>query len=498
MRVSWRRFALAAALLAAMSPGSARRGRGHGGRTAVRPDARAEVPHRHGAARPLRARAGHGRPPRRGAAGRAVARRFLPRRGRAGPGLGGRLRPRLARLRRTSSTRCSRPDARGRRQPRHRTVGRAALPDAEPAAARLAALATACAKRLGPRRDFYGTADHAEDLDAVRAPLGYDSIALFGVSYGTSSCSPTRRPPRPRRALARLGLAPRGRQPVPHRLLAQLPKTLARSAPAARAAASRATSSATSRRSRTRWRRSPRAAQWCSRAGRHTAQLGGDSFPRSSSRPTSPGDRRAAAGGHPRRAHGDPGPLLRLWDIAEGGRAGMYPSVNLALFMATTCRDGPFPWTPNAARRTAGDRHRRARSPARRASGPFDHWASRTQRRGLRRLAEPEGRRGARQRAAARRPGARAQRRPRPAHAHGRRRAVVSRFREGHLLVAPGSGHSVLSNDVTGCAASAVDDWLAARPVRTRCPSQRPYLPPVAAYPDEAQRRRRLQSPRAR
>jgi pimeloyl-ACP methyl ester carboxylesterase len=45
--------------------------------------------------------------------------------------------------------------------------------------------ATTCAKEIGPARDYYSTGIHAEDLDSVRAALGYDKIALFGVSYGT-------------------------------------------------------------------------------------------------------------------------------------------------------------------------------------------------------------------------------------------------------------------------------------------------------------------------
>jgi len=45
--------------------------------------------------------------------------------------------------------------------------------------------AAACADALGPQRDFYSTAEHAEDLDAVRQALGFDKIALYGVSYGT-------------------------------------------------------------------------------------------------------------------------------------------------------------------------------------------------------------------------------------------------------------------------------------------------------------------------
>ena len=45
--------------------------------------------------------------------------------------------------------------------------------------------AAACAASIGAPRDFYSTADHAEDLDAVRQSLGFNKIALYGVSYGT-------------------------------------------------------------------------------------------------------------------------------------------------------------------------------------------------------------------------------------------------------------------------------------------------------------------------
>src|SRR5690349_14810886 len=43
----------------------------------------------------------------------------------------------------------------------------------------------ACAAALGPRRQFYGTADTVADLEALRRALGVPKIALDGVSYGT-------------------------------------------------------------------------------------------------------------------------------------------------------------------------------------------------------------------------------------------------------------------------------------------------------------------------
>src|SRR5262249_9274047 len=48
-----------------------------------------------------------------------------------------------------------------------------------------ARLAADCASLIGPSRVFYSTRDHADDMDAVRAALGFDKIGLYGVSYGT-------------------------------------------------------------------------------------------------------------------------------------------------------------------------------------------------------------------------------------------------------------------------------------------------------------------------
>src|SRR5439155_16644585 len=47
------------------------------------------------------------------------------------------------------------------------------------------AAAVTCANQIGPARDFYSTGTHAEDLESVRQALGFDKVALFGVSYGT-------------------------------------------------------------------------------------------------------------------------------------------------------------------------------------------------------------------------------------------------------------------------------------------------------------------------
>lgn len=47
--------------------------------------------------------------------------------------------------------------------------------------------AAECARKLGPARAFYTTEDTVADIEAVRAALGIDSLAIYGVSYGTKT-----------------------------------------------------------------------------------------------------------------------------------------------------------------------------------------------------------------------------------------------------------------------------------------------------------------------
>ena len=42
-----------------------------------------------------------------------------------------------------------------------------------------------CARRLGKHFESYRTSAAADDIDAVREALGFDTIALYGDSYGT-------------------------------------------------------------------------------------------------------------------------------------------------------------------------------------------------------------------------------------------------------------------------------------------------------------------------
>jgi pimeloyl-ACP methyl ester carboxylesterase len=58
------------------------------------------------------------------------------------------------------------------------------IPDSKPALGQAGAAAR-CAARLGPAAAFYTTRASAADLDAIRAALGAERVALYGSSYGT-------------------------------------------------------------------------------------------------------------------------------------------------------------------------------------------------------------------------------------------------------------------------------------------------------------------------
>jgi len=77
-------------------------------------------------------------------------------------------------------------------------------------------------------------------------------------------------------------------------------------------------------------------------------------------------------------------PLLRLSDLQNG--SGLEPSIELsdALYAATVCHDGPFPWAPDTpiAARPALEQAAIAALPAG-SFGPFGAWAARFGDRGI-------------------------------------------------------------------------------------------------------------------
>ena len=83
--------------------------------------------------------------------------------------------------------------------------------------AELAALARDCLPKLPGRARFYTTSIAVQDLDAVRAALGYEQLNLFGGSYGTRVAQHyARRFPEHTRALVLDGVVPPSLALVPN------------------------------------------------------------------------------------------------------------------------------------------------------------------------------------------------------------------------------------------------------------------------------------------
>jgi pimeloyl-ACP methyl ester carboxylesterase len=66
-----------------------------------------------------------------------------------------------------------------------RGTGRSGFLGCSLSGATLTAAGQRCAAQLGVRRSLYTTATSVEDLEALRAESGYDKLVLYGVSYGT-------------------------------------------------------------------------------------------------------------------------------------------------------------------------------------------------------------------------------------------------------------------------------------------------------------------------
>ena len=70
--------------------------------------------------------------------------------------------------------------------------------------------------------------------------------------------------------------------------------------------------------------------------------------------------------------------------------------------------------------------------------------------------------------------------------------AVVNQFPQGHLVVVPGVGHSVFTADLSGCAPSAVRQWIrgVSLPKSGSCPRVPPVVKTVTAIPKAAAKKR--------
>ncbi len=351
------------------------------------------------------------------------------------------------------------------------------------------AAAAACAGAIGATRAFYSTAEHAEDLDAVRQALGLDKIALYGVSYGTklAMAYALAHPTHVDRLVLDSVLPPEGPDPYSANVLRDLPATL--NAFCADGSCKAATSNFAGDVAAVANRLAAKPVQGKVLVGNGrtvskrvdgigllSTLLDGDLNP-------------GLAAELPAVVHaarlGNVQPLLRLVYLHDLGQVTPSIDLSFALYAATVCRDGPFPWSPDTpvADRQAILNSAVAALPAG-TFGPFGSWAYRFGNADF--CVDWPSPAGGAALAAGPLPDA-----PMLAVSGGfdmrtptdGARSVVSRFPHGQLLVVPGVGHSTVTADPSGCALQSVRTWMLGGPIPAQCPRSATFLAPIPALP---------------
>jgi pimeloyl-ACP methyl ester carboxylesterase len=352
-------------------------------------------------------------------------------------------------------------------------------------------LAAQCASSLGTGAPFYGTADHVQDLDAVRASLGIDKVGLFGVSYGTklALAYASAYPAHVERLLLDSVLPPNMPDPFSANVAREMPAKLsAFCANVCTAATHDYAGDVTAVANRLAL--APARLPILQPSGKtKMVKLDGVGVLSvvidSDLNPALAAELPAAM--HAARA-GNVKPLVRLSDLDTRASTSTSIDLSVALFAATVCRDGPFPWPSDSppSVRAALLQQAVAALPAG-TFGPFGSWAAKL---GNASLCvdwpTPAG-------------GATLNTNPYPdvpllALSGGydmrtptaNAASVVAQFPQGHLLVVPGVGHSVATADFSGCSDLAVRDWMLGNPVATTCARPKSLLDPLGPYPAAA------------
>jgi pimeloyl-ACP methyl ester carboxylesterase len=356
---------------------------------------------------------------------------------------------------------------------------------------RSTAAAAACARRLGARRGRYSVAAQVEDVEAVRRSLGVARLDLFGVSYGTEVAQryAQSHPDRVGRVVLDSVLPAEGPSALGLELFRGLPRVLdelctmkrcPRGTPDPRSSVAALVE---------RLRAAPlRAAVYDTRGRARTGTLdrvalldlllAGD---------FSPGIRAAFPAAVAAATGGDAAPLLRLAELDR--RASPLPETtafSVGLYAATSCEGLQFPWDPAADPATR--RSQAAAELARLGAGPFAPFDPDT-------ILDADFLPLCVGWPAPVRPPAPAPTTlpPLPMLAIAGEedlrtpvesaRTVVERNPRARLLTVPGTGHSVVSSDDSGCAARAARAFLLGTSGPRTCRGPTPVLPAIGAPP---------------
>ncbi len=343
----------------------------------------------------------------------------------------------------------------------------------------LGATVRECAATLGARRGFYTTYDTAEDIEAVRQAVGVERLTLYGTSYGTkvALAYASRYPAHVERLLLDSVVGLDGPDPFMLDVFGAVPRVL-------RALCSKGACRGITRdpagdlsKLVTRLALAPIRGRVFGGDGRpHRRKLGRLRLVRilidGDIDPTLRAELPAAVASALR---GDSAPLLRLAHRDRVFESQLEPvrDFSPALFVATTCEEGPLPWQSEL---------------------PFSHrWGQAISRAGALpdSVFAPFDRATARAsdslRLCAHWPTAGPAPAPTPFVApsvptlllsgeadlrtpqEGAARLAAQIPGATHLVL-PGTGHGALVNDFSACAERAVARFFAGRPVGTKCP----------------------------
>jgi pimeloyl-ACP methyl ester carboxylesterase len=350
------------------------------------------------------------------------------------------------------------------------------------------AAGASCATALGPQRDFYGTGDQAEDLEAVRQALGFDRVALWGTSYGTklAVAYALAHPTHVERLLLDSVLPPELPDPWAANMLRRIPTALADFCATSSCRAATPDFAGDVVALANKLAVNPLRGEVLRPSGSKKLEVldGVDFLSIVVAADLNPG----LAAELPAAVHaareGNAQPLLRVEELTTLGSSGASAAdVSSAVYAATVCHDGPFPWQPGTpvADRALPTVDALAGLPAG-SLGPFGSWAAALGTVGLCSAwpaptsGTPLGTGPLPDVPVLALSGGFDMRTPTVDAA-----SVVARFPQGHLLVVPGLGHAVLSSGAT-CPRDAVRSWLAGETVPTSCPRPAPLVAPAAAY----------------
>jgi len=346
-----------------------------------------------------------------------------------------------------------------------------------------------CATTIGPARDFYGTAEHAEDMDAVRTSLGVDKVALYGVSYGTklSLSYALAHPDHVERLVLDSVLPPDLPDPYSADVLRQMPAKLNAFCTDAACRAATPNLGGEVAALANAYAAKPITGKVLEANGKTVTQRidGLELLGTVLDADLNPGVAAELPAAVHAARHGNTQPLLRLARLHDISNTGPAEDLSTGLYAATVCRDGPFPWDPNAPVESRQSVYRSAVSALPpRSFGPFGKWAARFGNADFcLRWPSPAG-------GGTIGPG------PLPnvpllAISGGfdmrtptaNAASVVARFPQGRLLVVPGIGHSTTTADPSGCAVNAVRSWFQNGSVPIQCPRGKPIVRTVPGLP---------------